>query len=155
MIHNKIILAIVEQPKSKCPKKWKKSMIFLTYDNINYFELVKTYHNNWFWKICTEYTYTGKNVPEFMFPNQIFIFFQFSTFLMVHIFTLYHWAQAGRFEYHQPYKPQDFLLRYKWVYGIIQVGPAPNKSILICVALETNLDLQYNIQTFCVLINFE
>ena len=53
----------------------------------------------------------NQNVPKFRLPNQTCIFLDVSAnisrplaYFSKQIFALKPWAQAGRFEYHEPYK---------------------------------------------------
>ena len=44
------------------------------------------------------------------------------------IFALKQWDWAGRFEYHEPYKPNDFFLTYKGVRHFFEVASPQAKS---------------------------
>ena len=71
---------------------------------------------NRFWKICTRSRDIGKNVRDFwhfawkakiehIFANISGLGAYFSK----SIFALEPWAQAGRFEYHEPYNQKNFF----------------------------------------------
>ena len=75
---------------------------------------------NRFWKIWTRSGDINQNVPKSRSPNQTCIFWDVFANISVPgayfskpIFVLKSWAQAGRFEYHEPYKRNNFFLSYK------------------------------------------
>ena len=62
----------------------------------------------------------GINVSEFVLPNQTFKYWNILTntlgsdaYFPKPIFALKPWAQAGRFEYNEPYKRKTFFLDHK------------------------------------------
>ena len=66
---------------------------------------------NRFWKICTGSRDIDQNVPKLRSPNQTCIFWDVLAnisgpfaYFSKPIFALKPWAQAGRFEYHEPHK---------------------------------------------------
>ena len=73
-------------------------------------------HKNRFWKICIGSQDIDKNVSEFDLPNQTFKFWHIfinilgpDAYFSKPIFALKPWAQAGRFEYNEPYKRKTFF----------------------------------------------
>ena len=77
---------------------------------------------NRFWQICTESQDINKKVSKIGLPNQTsniwHIFADISglgAYFSKPIFALKLWVRAGRFEYHQPYNPNNFFFTYKGV----------------------------------------
>ena len=76
-------------------------------------------------KICTGSWDIGHNVPKSRLPNQTCIFWDVLAnisgpiaYFSKPILGFKPWAQAGRFEYHKPYKRNNFFFSYKggWQY---------------------------------------
>ena len=69
-----------------------------------------------FWKICTESRDIGQNVSNFaglVWKADFGHFFGnisgLGAYFSKSIFALKPWAQAGRFEYHEPYNQKNFF----------------------------------------------
>ena len=69
-----------------------------------------------FWKICTESRDIGQNVSNFaglVWKAEFQHFFGNilgpDAYFSKPIFALKPWVRAGRFEYHEPYNPNDFF----------------------------------------------
>ena len=74
---------------------------------------------NWFWRICTGSRNIDQNVPKFAGlvwrPNFWHILLNISglsEYFSKAIFVLKPWAQAGYFEYHEPYKRNNNFFEY-------------------------------------------
>ena len=75
---------------------------------------------NQFWKICTGSRDIDQNVPKYEglvwlpeFRHKLFNISGLIAYFSKPIFALKPWAQAGRFEYHEPHKRNKFFLSYK------------------------------------------
>ena len=75
---------------------------------------------NWLWKIGVGSWDIDQNVPKSRLPNQTCIFWYIlanilgpDAYLLKPIFALKPWPQAGRFEYHEPYKRNKFFFRFR------------------------------------------
>ena len=87
---------------------------------------------NWFWKVCPKSRDINQTVPKFRSPNQACIFSDVSAnisrpfaYFSKPIFALKPWAQAGRFEYHEPYNRKNFFcLTFKGGCQYLK-GPGP------------------------------
>ena len=103
--------------------KWKKNveiigfMVFKSTGSISPFQ-----RKNRFWKICTESWDITKKVSEIGLPNQTSKIWRIladisglDAYFWKPIFVLKPWVRAGRFEYHQPYNPNNFFFTYKGV----------------------------------------
>ena len=74
---------------------------------------------NRFWKICTESWDIRLNVSKFRSPNQICKILDIladisglGAYFLKPIFALKPWVQAGRFEYHEPYKLNEKIFEF-------------------------------------------
>ena len=93
---------------------------------------------NRFWKIRTESQGTTKKLSKIDIPNQTskiwHIFSDISelgAYFSKPIFALTPWDWAGRFEYHEPYNPNDFFSTYKGVIEILRQSPPKLKNLKI------------------------
>ena len=80
-----------------------------------------------FWKICTESQDIKQNVQKIGSPNQTCIFLDVlanisgpGEYFSKPIFALKPQAQAGRFEYHEPYKLNKFFLSNQGSFRILK-----------------------------------
>ena len=96
----------------------------------------RSQRKNRFWKICTGSQDIKQNVPKSGSPNQTCIFWDVLAnisgpvaYFSKPIFALKPWAQAGCFEYHEPYKRNKFFFSYKGGCQY-QRGPGPSLPIL-------------------------
>ena len=83
---------------------------------------------NQFQKICTECQDITKKVSKIGLPNQTSKIWhvladisRLGAYFSKQIFALKPWVQAGRFEYHEPYNPNDFFFTYKGVRAILDL----------------------------------
>ena len=90
---------------------------------------------NWFWKICPKSWNIGQNVSKICLPNQTskisHILADISglcAYFSKPIFALKPWDWAGRFEYHEPYNPNNFFFTYKGVRHFFEVASPQAKS---------------------------
>ena len=81
--------------------------------------------SNPFWKIFNQSWDTSKNMSKLRTPNQTSIFWDnfahisgLDEYFPKPIAALKPWAQARRFEYHEPYKPDEFFF---WVIKGLQI----------------------------------
>ena len=86
-------------------------MVFKTTSSISRFQC-----KNRIWKICTESQDISKKLSKIGFPNQTSKIWHIladisglGAYFSKPIFALKPWDWAGRFEYHEPYNPNDFF----------------------------------------------
>ena len=96
-------------------------MVFKTTSSISWFQC-----KNQFWKIDI-----SKKLSKIGFPNQTSKIWHIladisglGAYFSKPIFALKPWDWAGRFEYHEPYNPNDFFFTNKGIREILR-GPPP------------------------------
>ena len=107
--------------------KWKKIvwiigfMVFKSTNSDSRFQ-----RKNRFWRICTESQDINKKMSKIGLPNQTtqicHIWADISglgAYFSNPIFALGPWVQAGWFEYHESYNPNNFFFTYKGVIAIL------------------------------------
>ena len=82
---------------------------------------------NWFWKKCIEswdISQNAQNFTDLVWRSEFGLILANISGLVAYfskqIFALKPWVQAGRFEYHEPYKLNEFFLTYKGSFRIIK-----------------------------------